>query len=634
MASRAASVRSRPSAAFRRILVPAFLALLALLVSACVESSPAGPLVSLVPEGAVFVATIDSPARLVNAAADFWKAAGLSKAFGSELIDFLTKTVPGGGDAERYIDGARPMTLAIIPVGPGSKTTRTVVYVPMRGQSDAFLKKLSDESMKLVKQAKGYAVFATGEGELAFPPQKPLDLSRLSRYPAASIKFWADPKALGLISPKDGFKPIETAARDFVSGAPDKAAGPLAALGERGLALLKQLGSADAAIVPEASGLSIRLGASVLAGSEADAILRRSSTGPSALDWAGQLSATALVSSSWSLDPSLIADYSRAFMKPLFSILKMPASTADAIVSLESRWALSAGPRGVSNVDFEINPAAFTDLKTKDALALAAAIKQGFSIRHEFLIEARDEAGLALFIAGLSGDGDMQAVLKAYADVLGLGIEVRNQDRMAGGFAYGDLGLSFKVLDAEKLAALGKDGSEAGKAGMDAVLDALGTKFGMRWATAQGKLAATTGDFNELRGLLARPSSASPLTGDPAFAAFAKTLPGKVVSVGSFSTKRLATIVSKLGPALSGNDAKGMPKFDPGSFSAWYGYLSTGAGDAAGGGNAGAGPSGPQARGPAATALGSWVEGGFFIPSGDAAALIELASPLFGKQGQ
>ncbi|HET7839145.1 MAG TPA: hypothetical protein VFL04_05255, partial [Rectinemataceae bacterium] len=130
------------------------------------------------------------------------------------------------------------------------------------------------------------------------------------------------------------------------------------------------------------------------------------------------------------------------------------------------------------------------------------------------------------------------------------------------------------------------------------------------WTSAQGRVAATTGDLDALRALLARTTADSALSEDPVFAAFAKGLPGKVVSVGSFSTRRLASMVAGLAASAQ---AKAGPKIDPSRFSAWYGYLSTGAGDGA---------------------AGSWLEGGVFIPSGDAAALIDLAGPILGRQGQ
>jgi hypothetical protein len=593
---------------------------LALLVAACVETSPAGPAFPLVPEGAVFVATIDSPARFFNAASDFWNAAGIAKIAGGGLQDFLSKSVPGGEDSARYLDTSRPCSLAIVPIEPGSRSTRTILYLPVLAGSGPSLEKLSSESMKLVAQAKGYAVFATGSGDIEFPPAKSLDLSRLERYPAASLKFWADPAAIRLPSKASpgGFDPIEKAARGFVAGEAAAPVARLSALGESGLAFLRQLGSADGAIVPGPRGITVRLGAASLAGSEADRLIALGAADPSALDLAPRLSSRALLASAWSIDPGLMAELSGKLLAPVFSVLGLPDTAVDAVSSLESRFAAAAGPRGASNLDFELDASAFSGLDDKDPAALEAAIRRGFSIDHEILVETRDDALFAKLVGGIGTDPDMGLLLKAYADVLGLGITLQNQDRIQGSFVYGDLGLSFKLLDAARFEAKRGIKSESAKAATEAALDAFGSKFGMRWTIAQGWFSATTGDLAALKTLSARSTAESPLTAEPGFADFAKDLPGKVLSVGSFSTRRLAEIGSSLIPGLSASSSKTAAKPDPGRFSAWYGYLSAGPG----------GADGASAR------TGAWLEAGFFIPSGDAAAIVELGAPLLGQRAR
>ena len=152
-------------------IVPAILP--ALLLSACVAMRPAGPVVPLIASDAVAAVVVDSPFGLYRALDAFWYSAGMGAAVGSGLRGFVNKNVPGIDRAVLSLDFARPWALAVLPLSSGSAENRILVYIPYRDGASGFPDKLGSKAgLRLVKRAEGYAVYATGEGDVDFPPRR------------------------------------------------------------------------------------------------------------------------------------------------------------------------------------------------------------------------------------------------------------------------------------------------------------------------------------------------------------------------------------------------------------------------------------------------------------------------------
>jgi hypothetical protein len=582
-------------------------AILAMVLFSCVESAPAGPVVSLIPAEAIAAVVVESPYKFYAAAEEFWKAAGLDKALGSDLQGLLKKSVPASDQALQVLDFARPWALAVLP-GSGGKKTRQVVYLPYRSKpEDLVAKMFGSGSLTLVANAKGYVALSDSEGELSFPPAKSADLSRLSRYPASSIKLWGDPAAIRRAT-SDSYKPIAEAVRSFVTP-PPAAAGlgdPKAAtraLGELGLSLLAQLGLADGALEAGASGLTLRGGAAAKAGSDLQKALAAASLSPSALDWAAQVSAASMYGYSWSMDPSLAAGLYGRMMEPLFGSLGLPADIAARASSLQAKWSRAAGSRGAMSMDMDIDAkalAAAKDIKDDDPAAVSGFIKKMLKLKLDLFQEVKDEAGYRALLKGLSADADLLAFSKAYGQALGIAFGIKNQDKKDGAFAYGELGLDFKVVDASKLGG-GSDSATVGA--VESALAAVGSLAATRWTISGGRFVATSGDLAALKSLAGRKAADKSLASAPSFAAFAKTMPPKTLMVGSLSMRKLMLMVKDI-LAVSAPQATGMP--DPELFGSWYSYMAV------------------DAR-----ALSPGFEAGMLIPASDVGALVKSGGALF-----
>jgi hypothetical protein len=545
--------------------LPGLACIFVLTLASCIESAPAGPAFALLPREALAAVVVESPYKLLAGAEAFWKAAGLDASEGTSLEAMLRKSMPTGADVEKLFDFARPWALALVPFvtgrGEGSSVAqaspfgfrglRALLYVPYKGQKTEDLAAFFEGKLLLVASARGYAVLSAAEGSVEFPPSKPLDPSRLSRYPTGAVKLWADPKALRLVL-MDDWKPIEKAARRFVSErAPADSA--FAALEEAGLALLDDIKSADAAILPGEEGLRLRIGVDVQPGGPTAKYLARAAMAPSALEWARLIDGRSLFGYLWSVDPSLAAELSNAVALPLYRALGLPGESLDAYAAFVKKASNLSGPRGAAVFDMAVDPAAFKPAEG-EKLDVAAAVKKGFQARFEYQAEAKDEAGLRDFYRGLEKNPDLAAFMGTYADSLGMELKIRNRDLKDGSFSYGELGFSFGVKDPQKL---GYPGGE-GRGEAEAALAAIGELFRLRWTAAGGRMIATSGDAAALKLLAGKSASpgASPgaapgaaqagLGADPLFSAFARSLPGKPILLSYVSMRRVAELALSL----------------------------------------------------------------------------------------
>jgi len=585
-------------------------ALAALLSASCVESGPAGPTATLIPSDAIAAVVVESPYKLYAAAEQFWKAAKLDAEVGSDLQGLLEKSVPDSRRTLEALDFARPWALAILPAsGPagGDKKTRELLYIPFRAAPEEIVGKLAG-SMKVVAKAKGYIVLSDAEGQISFPPAKGADLSRLTRYSASSIKLWGDPAAIRRAT-SDGYKPIAEAVRRFVTEPPASGApGPAAtaqAMGELGLSLLAQLGLADASIEPLSSGLTLRGGSAAAKGSDLQKALAAASFGPPALDWASQVDSESMYGLAWSMDPALSSGLYQGMAGSLFAGLGLPGELAAKASAIQAKWSKAGGPRGAMSLDVDVDAAALSGvlgLESEGSAAIADFIKKAVRIKFDMLQDIKNEAAYRALLQGMASDPDYLAFTKAYADAFGLSFSMKSQEKKEGAFSYGELGIKLKVVDGDKLDALGGSSSSS-KALPEEVLAAFESLVGARWTISNGRFVSTSGDLAALKALAARKSAPKSLAADSAFAAFAKTMPPKTLCVGVFSMKKLMSLAGSL-VAATGRDTG---KFDPESFSSWYSYIAV------------------DARG-----LAPGLEAGLLIPASDIGAVAQ-ASGAFKK---
>lgn len=599
--------------ALARIARAAGVLLLAALVSvACVESAPAGPVLPLIPGNSIAAIVVESPYKLFAACDGFWKAAKLDQLVGSGLEELLAKSIPNAGEAAQVLDFARPWAMAVLPSDDPNKPN-AVLYVPFRSKPDAFVEKIlgAGSSLKIVAQAKGYAVLAEGDAAPAFPTAKALDLKALSRYPAGSIKLWGDVDALATLA-KDGYKPIEDAMRGFVTdpadGAGSGGAGALSdpekalkSFADMGVSLLKQLKTADAALVLSADGFAIRAGATAVAGSELQKSLAKLGKAGSALDWAPQVDSEAFYGLSWAIDPAASADLSKQLMNPLLASLGLKKEAVNGILAYQDKWMKVSGARGAMSFDFSIDAAMIakaSGMGVDDPAIIADLVTKMMAFDVDAVMEVKNEAAYRALMKGYATDADLKAFMKAYEELFGIQMAFTSEDKKDGSFSYGDIGFSLKVTDPTKLGGATGELSESDKLAMDSILNAVSSMIRMRWAVSGGKCFITTGESAALKALTTRKAAEKSLAAEPSFAAFSKTIPQKPVLVLSMSMKKLMGMIGDISSGASGGSAQN-PLAGLEGLGNWYGYLS--------------------ADGSASLELG------YFIPAADIGAIAQYA---------
>ncbi len=519
----------------------------------------------------------------------------------------------------QVLDFARPWALALLP-SDSPKDVKYALYVPYRSDPEAFLSALlgSSSPLKIAAKAKGYVMLTDSLSAQAFPAAKTIDTKSLARYPAGSVKLWGDVKDIAALL-KDSYKPIEDAMRKYLADpsiakpAPNLSNDPekiIQGMVDALTALLEQIDSADAALVLNADGMTIRAGAAAAAGSDVQKLVAKMSKSGSALDWASQVDASSLYGCSWVEDYAGSVELMKKYLRPLFETIGLDKASIDALFRFEDKYVKAAGERGALSFDFDIDAAAFANagsIDEGDTEAISEFLKTMMSFDADVIMEAKDEAAYRSLMRGFANDPDLKAFLQGYSKILGLDLAFTNDDKKDGSFSYGELGVSMKVGDPSKL---GLDGalSEREKETMDRVFETVGSMLKMRWAVSGGKCYITTGDVSALKALISRKAAPKSLASTPSFAAFTKSVPKKPVFILSMSAARLGELFSEIGAASGGIDAESNRLAGIEGLSTWYSYLSL--------------------------IDASSVEGGFFVPIADIRAIAAFAVQMSSQGAQ
>ncbi len=595
------------------------LVLAAFVVVACVESAPAGPVIPLIPDNAIAAVVIESPYKLFSSCDDFYKGAGLEAMLGAGFEQMLTSVVPNAGEAAQVLDFARPWAFAVIP-SDNPDNPSLALYVPYRSDPEAFLQKLFGGALplKVSAKAKNYIMLTEGQTVPAFPTAKAIDTKALARYPAGSLKLWGSVAAIADLA-KDGYKPIDQAMREYLSdpsAASDMglAADPmkmLNAMGDILLSVLGQLNTADAALVLNGDGLTVRMGAKAASKSDLQKLFAKASKGASALDWASQVDADALYGLAWAGNPADGMDFSKKYFKPLFESLGMDKAAVDAVFKYQEKYIKAAGQRGAMSFDFDIDAdviASAEDMDTDDPQAIADWIKDAMAFDIDAIMEVKNEAAYRALMKGYATDPDIKAFMKSYTELFGIELGFTSEDKKDGAFSYGELGFTMKMGDAAPLLGTNNYMSDSEKEIFDTMFDSLASMIKMRWTVAGKKCFITTNDAAALKALSTRKAADKSLASLPSFQAFSKAVPKKPVMVLSLSVSKLMDMVSDILEASGGLMAVGNSLDGLEGLGNWYSYVSV--------------------------VDSSSFDTGFFIPVADIGAIVKFAVTMSQQQQQ
>lgn len=561
------------------------LLLCALVVVACVESVPTGPVIPLVPTDAVAAVIVESPYKLFSSCDAFWKAGGFDALAGLGLEDLLKSVVPNAEQAAKVLDFARPWALVLLP-SDSPKDVKYSLFIPYRSDPESFLATLlgSSSPLKVAAKAKSYVMLSDGQSTPAFPAAKTIDTKALARYPAGSVKLWGDVKRLAAIL-KDSYTPIEDAMRNYLAdpskpkSVPDLMKDPdkmVKTMIDSLTKLFDQIDSADAALVVNADGMTIRSGAKAGNGSDIQKLLAKAAKGGSALDWVSQVDSSALYGLSWAMNYADSIEVLKKYLRPVYESMGFDKTTIDALFRFEDKYSKVVGDRGALSFDLDIDMSTIANagsLDSTDTKALAEFMKKLFSFKLGAVMEAKDEATYRTLMRGLGKDPDLNAFSKLYSNMFGLDLAFTSEEKKDGSFSYIEIGFSMKVNDPSKLG-FGESMSKSDKEAFDTLVTTIGSMFKIRCAVSGGKCFMTIGDVAALKTLMSRKAAPASLVSLPSYAAFSKMLPKKPVCILSISAARLGEMLSGISSATGETDSEAamLAKID--GLSTWYFYLS------------------------------------------------------------
>lgn len=553
----------------KRFLIPAAAA--ALLLASCVSAG--GDAGRFVPKDAYAVLVAESPASLFRSAESFFREAGLDRfTDGRTLAEAFREKAESEEDflkAVESLDLGRPIVLAVLPDRDGTEPRAAVVlWLPLKKDKGAF-----EKLRTALTGFEGEASFVAGYAALALEgpaptalPAKTADLSRLSGYPADSVKAWINVEALrtdfrdqwgstltdafrsstgegsGDIEPdsyEDPDAPFNYNERNFdwdeYEGESDDtgllAAGILgsavgaAKLLERAVDNLRTL---DFAVGADGRGFYFRAGASV----RPDRALGRlaSAAGPArGIPFLKYLEADALMGGAASFDPGALSDFVELYVKALgmdkllgpeyFDLLESSyaAMGADSAFSFD----VSIDPDFLSKAERVQSPGEISELLGRSVSFDASGAG---SLRDRELYRS---ALRRLGQAGLFGD--------AFRELLGssgLKMDFDVSEGSVEGVPYDSIRVD-----------LGGEGLGADP-GTRVILDVLLKKLTVYAGYSKDRYFMALGDPAKLPPAVKRDGAARPISQDKAYGSFAATLPKDTRGVYYISLRKIFGLVA------------------------------------------------------------------------------------------
>ena len=540
----------------------------ALLLTSCVSSG--GDAARLVPSDAYAALVVESPAELFRSAESFVQASGLNRfTKGRSLEETLREEIgrnEGYHKALKALDFGRPVVLAVLPDRRGVQDeTGVVLWLPLKedkGSFEAFRSALAgfEGEAALVE---GYAVLGLEGPAPRELPGKTADLSRLSSYPADSVKAWINVEALrrdfsdrwgsalkealrtgeaGI--PESGTEddpdtPYNYNERHFDWDAYERESGGSSLLssgilsGAAGGAELlnkaaESIATLDFTLGANERGAYVRIGV-VPRSDRALGRLAAAAGSARGIPFLKYLEADALVGAASSYDPQALADLVKLYLKTLGMDKLLGAEYFEL---LESSYAALGGDSAFS-FDISVDP----DFPKKAERAqspreVSELLERSLSFEAAGVGSLRDRQAYRSVLRRIGSSGIFDPVFRELRASSGITLKLKTTEGETEGIPYD----SIRIYPDEK----GPGADPASRA----VLEELIKKFTFYAGYSKDKYYTALGNPEKLSSAVRRDGALRPIAEDAAYAAFSKTLPEDTRGVYYVSLRKIFGLVS------------------------------------------------------------------------------------------
>lgn len=555
----------------------------------------------MVPADAYAALVVEAPASLFRSAEDFVREAGLDRFTGGRTLEELFREEAGGQEGFReaweVLDFGRPLVLAVLPNRDGAEgSPGAVLWLPLRKDKGAF-----ERLRAALTGFEGEAAFVEGYAVLGLEgpaptalPKKTADLSRLSAYPADSVKAWINVEALrgdfsdrwgsalkealrsgdGDGEPKleldeDPDVPYNYNERHFdweeYEGEPG-GSGPMAGLlggAAKPEELLEKaaqsLRTLDFAVGVDGRGFHFRVGAVP----HPDRALGRlaAAAGPSrGIPFLKYLEADSLLGGAASIDPASLGDFAELYVKAL----GMEKLLGEGYFELlESSYA-ALGADSAFSFDVTVDP---DFLRKAERAQSPGEISE--LLGRSLVFEAsgagtlRDRDAYRSVLRSLGKAGLFGEAFRELLDSSGLTLDLEVSEGGVEGIPYDSIRID-----------LGGEGLGADP-GTRVILDVLLKKLTFYAGYSKDKYFMALGDPAKLPAAVRRDGAARPLDGDASYKAFAAGLPKETRGVYYLSLKKIFGLAAAFSKDKDKLPLEGLDRLY-GYFAAAPGRLETG----------------------------------------------------------
>ncbi len=581
----------------RRILIPAAAAVL--LLASCVSSG--GDASRLVPSDAYAALVVESPASLFRSAEDFVREAGLDRFTKGRTLAELLREEAGGKEgfreASEVLDFGRPLVLSVLPDGNGAEgSPQAVLWLPLKKDKGAF-ERLRAALTGFEGEAafvEGYAVLGLKGPAPSALPKKTADLSRLSAYPAGSVKAWINVEALradfqdrwdsalkdafgngdedgepGLELDEDPDAPYNYNERNFdwdeyegETGGSGPMAGLLGDAADPEELLKKaaeNLRTLDFAVGVDGRGFLFRAGAVP----HPDRALGRlaAAAGPArGIPFLKYLEADSLMGGAASFDPRALADLAELYVKAL-GMEKLLGT--EYFELLESSYA-ALGADSAFSFDLTVDPDFLQKAERAQSPGeISELLERSLAFEVAGAGTLRDREAYRSVLRNLGGAGLFGEAFRELLGSSGLTLDLEVSEGSVEGIPYDSIRID---LGGEGL------GSDPGAR---AVVDVLLDKLTFHAGYVKDRYFLVLGDPAKLPATVRRDGAARPLGGEASYTAFAAGLPKETRGVYYLSLKKIFGLAAAFTKDKGKLPSEGLDRLY-GYFAAAPGRLETG----------------------------------------------------------
>jgi hypothetical protein len=498
-------------------------------------------LAPLVPENAFGFVQINEPEAFIKNVDAFASPLGVKELIGNlEMKDLLNTGLKGatGIDLGAF-DLKKPLGIAMLPPQKDSGDFGFILYLPLLKPAEdgpKLQKALESAGSITFASANGYAIFTQNAGDQKFPPAKPMKIPQSLVFTPGTLTVYGDVKSVLAAYQKEWTTLKEEASKEIASmesaelGKMEAGTQAVTKSMLEGIFQgIEQTQSLAIELAPGANGFATTGTVEFAKDGSIAKVLKGIGPGKDIGGLSKYLPMGWLMTGAASGDPAAFKDAYTGFVQLYLGASPLSDTDKAAVLKLMEESFKLSGKNLAYGFDLTVDP----DVLEMSQDELLANLGDAFGLNMVMVQDVTDSAAYQKFLKESMTGETMKKYLDAVMAESGFTLSMKLAEQKDGDFAYQEIGFELAVGDPDKLALSSDEARVAAT-----VAASLMQKFKMSMSLKGNRLYMVMGDsgLDSLKKLVSADQAEKPISGNPVWTAWLKTVPADAQYVGNFST--------------------------------------------------------------------------------------------------